>query len=120
MLGCSQVVRHRTLNPVCEGPNPSTPAILFYLNLILNPVLLFVWRNYLMNPSRFYYKIEDTPSANTYEIRYLKNNICFLKVVFDKELEQVIISTPKEVYQGPIDLIQFSTDVTDKALSKKK
>jgi hypothetical protein len=74
-----------------------------------------------MNPSHFYYKTEDTPDANTYEICDLrKGGNCFLKVVFDKELEQVIISTPKEVYQGPIDLIQFSADVTDKTLLKKK
>lgn len=66
-----------------------------------------------MNPSHFYYKTEDTPDANTYEICDLrKGGNCFLKVVFDKELEQVIISTPKEVYQGPIDLIQFSADTS--------
>ena len=33
-----------------------------------------------------------------------------MTIELDKDLEQVIIKTNKEVYQGPIDFINFSGD----------
>lgn len=56
-----------------------------------------------------YHKIDE---QGVYHI--IQNEKTVLSIEIDKELEQIIIKTDKEVYQGPIDFINFSGDTWQK------
>ena len=53
----------------------------------------------------FFHIIND---EGIYEI--YQDDKVVMTIELDKDLEQVIIKTDKEVYQGPIDFINFSGD----------
>lgn len=70
------------------------------------------------------FETKDTPEYNTYKVtkgvsKEAYDEIVFnkeyLTVTLDKKLGQVIITTPKEVYQGPVELIQFNPNPVKKS-----
>ena len=59
--------------------------------------------------NEFYHEIDE---QGVYHI--FQNEKPILSIELDKELEQAIIKTDKEVFAGPVDLIKFSGDTWQK------